>query len=107
MLTPGVQLISSVLLNLGLLVASILILHRYASHLLPKWLFIAGFSFALFLFACGKTLYTKYTHRREAKAMGARLVPKDHGRLPGNLDRILEMMKYWHRGYPGAYIFLT
>ena len=39
--------------------------------------------------------------RRNAKRLGAVLIPVWEGKLPGNYDRLKEMMEEFEHGYPG------
>lgn len=60
------------------------------SHIF-RWNLSAGIIVLVWLFALPVYLqacstYTRFTHVREARRLGARLVPRIHGRFPGNVD---------------------
>lgn len=68
---------------------------------LPKWIVISLSIVILPLYATIRSICREVLQRREAAAMGARLVPRAKGKWPGNIDILIEQMARWNTGYPG------
>ncbi|KAH9927640.1 cytochrome P450 [Fomitopsis serialis] len=47
--------------------------------------------------------YADWMHRRDARRMGARPIPRVRGRWPGNLDIYLQLLKAYHTTYLGSF----
>ncbi|KAF7299062.1 hypothetical protein MIND_00854500 [Mycena indigotica] len=69
---------------------------------IPTWA-LAGATVASFpLYLALRVWIRDIRHARAAAALGARVAPtSDRGKLPGNLDLLVEMMEIWKNGYPG------
>ncbi|TEB23871.1 cytochrome P450 monooxygenase pc-1 [Coprinellus micaceus] len=68
---------------------------------LPTWTVIAGAVVAAPVLGRLYVVYRNYSRRRRAAQLGARLVPKCQGKVPGNLDIMKISLDSIAFGYPG------
>ncbi|KAI3611978.1 cytochrome p450 monooxygenase pc-3 [Moniliophthora roreri] len=100
-ITPGVRFLASAFAGLCVppifAIAGKRILEQRVIFL-PTWTYAAFAVFGWPAFAAIRIILKEVKQRREAYAMGARLVPRVHGKLPGNLDVLRQMMVNWRKG---------
>ncbi|KAF7291570.1 hypothetical protein HMN09_01248100 [Mycena chlorophos] len=107
MFAPGVVFVLKNLVLLGLPVACLAALVRQAANTLwlttiPTWALVAGSIVGVPIYISLRVVLRNWRHARAAAAMGARLAPTSkRGKLPGNLDLLIQMMEIWANGYPG------
>lgn len=65
---------------------------------------IALYVLAAPIFIAVRINYLDFVARREAKKLGAELVPTMQGKWPGNLDLLLRMMRTWDEDYMGEFL---
>jgi hypothetical protein len=70
---------------------------------LPTWTVIAGAVVAAPVLGRLYVVYRNYSRRRRAAQLGARLVPKCQGKVPGNLDIMKISLDSIAFGYPGEF----
>lgn len=104
-ITPGMIFLSRTLPTLGLALIALLgvrILLVTTLHIrisIPA--IIAGLSILLPVIVLVHHGLNLMSERRRARNMGARIVPKVVGKLPGNLDILIRMVHNVRNGYPG------
>lgn len=63
------------------------------------WLSSPAYLLSILLAAIVRVQYTQLVQRREAKQLGARLIPRVVGKWPGNIDVMLKMRKSFASSY--------
>ncbi|KAL4076590.1 cytochrome P450 [Scleroderma yunnanense] len=71
--------------------------HAARVHL--GWWSPAAYFLSIVLVAFARVQYTDLVQRREAKQLGARLIPRVVGKWPGNIDVMLKLKKGLSNGY--------
>ncbi|KAJ7063921.1 cytochrome P450 monooxygenase pc-1 [Mycena amicta] len=105
MVTPGVEFLANFTLHvLSKPVLLAVAVHYVSQRLdvpLPLWAtaLLAGASIPVY--AMYSVWISDRRQRREAESMGARMVPRIKGELPGNLDIMQMMIRNRIHGYPG------
>ncbi|KAF8556689.1 cytochrome P450 monooxygenase CYP63 [Imleria badia] len=72
------------------------------AHLLRvrlRWWSLPAYLLSILLAAVARVHYTQLVHRREAKQLGARPIPRVIGKWPGNIDIMLKMRKAFATDY--------
>lgn len=105
-LTPGLRYLSGAALSFAVPVicgvAVQLLSNKALDILIPTWIVIFGSLVIVPAEAGIRVFLTEWRDRREAAALGAQIVPKVRGKLPGNLDVVRKVKEAWKAGYPGA-----
>ncbi|KAK7046124.1 hypothetical protein VNI00_007127 [Paramarasmius palmivorus] len=105
-LTPGARFLAGVFGALSVPPIAAIIGKRLLEDrgiFFPAWAYVAVGILGWPAYATIRVLLKDINERRAAYVLGARVVPKVHGKLPGNLDILRQMMHNWRAGYPGKY----
>lgn len=94
-LSPGLKF---VLKKLPPLVALVVFVYLLG---LPLWACLALIVVSPPVSLAAYTVYYDVKQRRDAAAMGARVVPRVVGNRSGNLDVLQRLLKIWDNGYLG------
>jgi len=70
-----------------------LFLSVHVAHIRLGWWAPAAYTLSIVLAAVARVQYTDMVQRREAKQLGARLIPRVVGKWPGNIDVMLKLKK--------------
>ncbi|KAJ7198610.1 cytochrome P450 [Mycena pura] len=102
-LPPGIRFLGRKLLAPSLF---FLLINRAATHPIYGPGLSASAAFLATILATvtlvvGKAMFTSITHVRAAKALGARLVPRAQGTMPGSIDLLRKMLTAYATGYIG------
>ncbi|KAJ7053490.1 cytochrome P450 monooxygenase pc-1 [Mycena amicta] len=103
MLTPGVEFLLGLALNLTKPALLGLALHHGFQRLangIPLWATALLSIASIPVYAAYSVWSTDRRQGREAEAMGARLAPRVQGKWPGNLDLLRRMLRNRIDGYP-------
>lgn len=104
-LTPGIVFLSRALLTLALPLTVILgvriVLADTLNITIPIPALLAGFSVLLPIALSVRHGLSLMSEKRRAAKMGARIAPKVVGKWPGNLDKLIQIVKNVRYGYPG------
>ena len=104
--TPGLSFLAqSLFLPVALPGTLILLLHHFDLLQIPTYHLFALFVASFPAYISFRIIKQDIQHARHAKSLGARLVPKLKGKLPGNLDILRKLMHAERYGYPGAFTF--
>ncbi|KAG6372704.1 cytochrome P450 monooxygenase CYP63 [Boletus reticuloceps] len=68
-------------------------------HVRLRWWSLPAYLLSIALAAVARVHYTDFVQRREAKQLGARLIPRVVGKWPGNIDVMLKMRKAFASNY--------
>ncbi|KAF9526181.1 cytochrome P450 monooxygenase pc-1 [Crepidotus variabilis] len=98
--TPGVRFLTRNSLYL-LLSSSLAVYVNNVFFETSNWMFVIGTLLCLPLISTIIVVSTKWSVRRQATAIGARVIPEVRGAWPGNLDILRFMIKKIKTGYPG------
>ncbi|KAJ6589962.1 cytochrome P450 [Mycena vulgaris] len=100
LLSPGVRFLGR---NLIVPALSILLIQGCAIRLLglPMWTALGFAIIAGFVFVVSRSVFIGWARAREARAMGARLVPCAQGTRPGNVDILRKILRAYASGYLG------
>jgi hypothetical protein len=69
------------------------------AHLFRVRLSLPAYLLSILLTAIARVQYTQLVQRREAKQLGARLIPRVVGKWPGNIDVMLKTRKSFASSY--------
>ncbi|GLB44358.1 putative cytochrome P450 monooxygenase [Lyophyllum shimeji] len=102
--TPGIDFIARHLVTFSvpsaLFGVALRALGATYGYYIPTWAVVSGsVLFIPFLFTA-RVIYKRFSDRRQAAALGARLAPEINGKLIGNLDILSTMRRLWDTGYP-------
>lgn len=103
-LTPGVKLIGRGVVYATAFVGGLVgatHIARSQGIFAPLWIVITGAIVACPLLTGIYIAFGEFKKKRRAAALGARIVPKCVGTLPGNLDILTGTLKAVAVGYPG------
>jgi hypothetical protein len=56
-----------------------------------------------FFSAVGSVQWKSFRHSHDARRLGAQQLPVDKGRWIGNFDRMVELVRVFHKQYPGLF----
>ena len=62
-----------------------------------------AYSTFIFTWAYARLQFADWVQQREARRMGARPIPRVHGRCPGNADIYLQLLKAYTTTYVGSF----
>ncbi|SJL14432.1 uncharacterized protein ARMOST_17889 [Armillaria ostoyae] len=105
-ITPGIRFLAPILLPIALFVGFVAILQRWSLNVNPghcyisSWVVALGATSSALVYWALYVVYTDYTHKKNARSMGARLIPRVQGKLPGNIDIVAKSVRVWAEGYP-------
>jgi hypothetical protein len=103
--TPGLTFLAqSLFLPVALPGTLILLIHHFDLLQIPTHHLFALFIASFPAYISFRIIKQDIQHARHAETLGARLVPKLKGRLPGNLDILRKLMYAERYGYPGAFV---
>jgi hypothetical protein len=103
-LTPGARFLAGIFGALSVPPVTAIVGKRLLEDrgiFFPTWAYVAVGILGWPVYATIRVLLKDINERRAAYVLGARVVPKVHGKLPGNLDVLRQMMHNWRAGYPG------
>lgn len=102
--TPGGKFLGCALLSLLCPCAFIAgfqyVLDKHLSFFIPAWLLMTATALGAPTVLALRIALDEINQRRRAAALGARLVPRVIGSLPGNLDVLMKLMNEYRHGYP-------
>ena len=104
-ITPGVDYLARTLVVVGpVAVVGVAIRHLSAEFefFIPSWLLVLLSVLIIPVYTASRIIYNEISYRRNAAAMGARLVPKALGKCIGNVDVLRTSVRHWKTGYPGT-----
>ena len=81
---------------------TLFILTRIAEVRLGLWTVPAYFAF-IFTWAYTRLQLADWVQQREARRMGARPIPRVHGKWPGNADIYLQLLRAYATTYVGSF----
>ncbi|KAJ3569110.1 hypothetical protein NP233_g5265 [Leucocoprinus birnbaumii] len=103
--TPGVDLLAkgAFLLSIPALAAyAVGQINEYLGRKpIPLWLLFSAGIISVPTLAAARVILTRLKQRREAAALGAKMIPTAQGSLPGNADILRIMQRNFLHGYPG------
>ncbi|PPR04351.1 hypothetical protein CVT24_013203 [Panaeolus cyanescens] len=103
--TPGVDYLTKAFASLGAFVAVVVTANSWVSenteYQYPTWAVLTGSIVGIPIMFSAMNVYQTLQKKRQAKALGARMIPEAEGSYPGNLDVLQRMMENLKRGYPG------
>lgn len=106
--TPGVDFLARQLTPLSIRYLGAFAIQYFAKKDfdadIPTWLIIVFTTLTIPATAIFRILRKEYADKRQAVALGARLVPRAQGKYIGNYDILDVMYKNWKTGYPGGFI---
>ena len=104
-ITPGVDFLARHLVHLLALLISFAairtIIAKYINYEIQSSVLLAAILLSLPFAATLRTLSVKWTVRRQATSVGARVVPEVRGARIGNLDILFDLLSKFKTGYPG------
>ncbi|KAF8883906.1 CYP63 cytochrome P450 monooxygenase-like protein [Gymnopilus junonius] len=105
LISPGIDLLATILSLSGGFIWFILSLNSWIAsrfgYEISAWTILVVTALLIPLLSTIYIISIKVRHRREAAAIGARMVPEAQGWLLGNLDIALELVHKMTTGYPG------
>ncbi|KAK0479858.1 cytochrome P450 [Armillaria luteobubalina] len=105
-ITPGIRFLAPVLLSIALLVGFMTVLQKRFLYVNPdhyyisSWVVALGATSSALVYWILHVVYTDHSHKKDARSMGTRLVPRVQGNLPGNIDIVAKSVRVWAEGYP-------
>lgn len=108
-ITPGVDSLVTGSCILSLPVFGTIALRKLYERLegsgttIPAWVPILAGIASLPCIVTLRIAITRLRHKREAAAMGAKMIPSNLGKWPGNVDVLSFLQDNFLHGYPGMY----
>ncbi|PBK87668.1 cytochrome P450 monooxygenase pc-1 [Armillaria gallica] len=105
-ITPGIRFLAPILLPIALFVGFVAILQRWSLNVNPghyyisSWVVALGATSSALVYRALHVVHTDYTHKKNARSMDTRLIPRVQGKLPGNIDIVANSIRVWAEGYP-------
>lgn len=104
-ITPGIDFIATGSIPVVAAVVLGRLSDQVGGPVLPSWVPVLAGLASIPCVATFRIIATRLKHRREAAAIGAKMIPSDLGKLPGNYDIIGLLQESFLKGYPGIYHF--
>ncbi|KZP21731.1 cytochrome P450 [Athelia psychrophila] len=102
--TPGIVFLAHAFASLLVLCAFItggrFVLIDHFGLVIPVSRLLTGIALGIPVLLSLKLAFDEIRQRRRAATLGARLVPRVNGYLPGNLDILVKLLNNWKYGYP-------
>ncbi|KAF7759664.1 hypothetical protein Agabi119p4_11359 [Agaricus bisporus var. burnettii] len=102
--TPGIDFLATGFVFLSIPVFGFIALgkaHEYTGgRALPTWVLVSAGIASIPVYAVSRVVTTRLRHKREAAAMGAKMVPVVRGKWLGNADVVKVMIHNATHGYP-------
>jgi hypothetical protein len=108
--TPGVDFLAKGAFILSLPAFAAYALGEINVHFggtpIPTWILVSGGFISVPAIAASRIILTRLRHKREAAALGAKMIPCATGKWPGNVDILQTLQHNFLHGYPGIVLFM-
>jgi hypothetical protein len=102
-ITPGIDFLAPSLVKLSIPpILLTLAANYFGANYIPTWLVVSASIINVPLVSATKIIWTSFSDKRAAAALGARLIPVVEGKLIGNFDVLKDLLRLSEFGYPGT-----